>query len=147
MQTHQSRNPLPEKITGTTKENAGDHPIQINTPLVNEIPPPPSERELILLEAIKCVTKDRNATHGDPEDNFAVIADFWTTYLKMKGRLAYGIDSTDVAAMMVLMKVSRIITSPEHKDHWVDIAGYAACGGGIASSQKIHQNDATKNND
>lgn len=90
-----------------------------------------SEREKILLEAIKCVTKDRNATHGNPEDNFAIIANFWTDYLRPKYGIMLDLTSKDVAVMMVLMKTSRIITSPDHQDHWVDICGYAACGGGI----------------
>jgi hypothetical protein len=34
----------------------------------------------------------------------------------------------DVAAMMIMIKLSRIAWTPEDIDHWVDIAGYAACG-------------------
>jgi inosine-uridine nucleoside N-ribohydrolase len=95
-------------------------------------------RQQILEEAIKCVTKDRNATHGEPEDNFKVIAEFWDSYLTAKGRQnkTVSITSTDVAAMMILMKVSRLVTSPQSVDHWVDIAGYAACGGGVATLQQ-----------
>ena len=37
-----------------------------------------------------------------------------------------------VALMMALLKVARLIKSPEHLDSWVDLAGYAACGGEIA---------------
>lgn len=85
----------------------------------------------ILEEAIRCVTKDRNATHGDPEDNFNTIAQLWHTY--MLHRRSGNLNGVDVAVMMMLMKISRIITSPEHPDHWVDAAGYSACGGGIAT--------------
>lgn len=87
-------------------------------------------REEILIEATRCVMKDRNVTHGDPEDNFATIARYWQNYLLTP------ISAEQVAVMMILMKVSRLHTSPEHPDHWVDIAGYAACGGGIATLQK-----------
>ncbi len=97
-------------------------------PLVNES----VTRQSILEEAIRCVTKDRNSTHGNPEDNFARIADYWTTYLKTRGIATNFIKTEDVAALMILMKVSRLATSPEHRDHWIDIAGYAACGGEIA---------------
>jgi hypothetical protein len=38
------------------------------------------------------------------------------------------LDSTDVAHLMVLLKVARSINNPQHKDSWIDIAGYAACG-------------------
>ena len=38
----------------------------------------------------------------------------------------------DVAVMMVLFKTARIATGTETDDCFVDIAGYAACGGEIA---------------
>jgi hypothetical protein len=41
----------------------------------------------------------------------------------------------DVAAMMILMKVSRITTSPGKEDNWVDIAGYAACGAEVTDDR------------
>lgn len=72
------------------------------------------------------VLKDRNATHGDPEDNFGRIAELWSAYKRVQ------FNATDVAAMMALMKVARIAQSPEHRDSWIDLAGYAACGAGIA---------------
>lgn len=102
-----------------------------------------STRQQILEDAIQCVTKDRNATYGYPEDNFKVIAQFWNDYLISKWRLNQPIvDTKDVSVMMILMKISRIITSPEHLDHWVDIAGYAGCGGEIAMKKKISQEKA-----
>lgn len=94
------------------------------------------DRVEILQKAIECVTKDRNATHGEPEDNFRVIAEFWNTYLVGAHKKPGSLNSHDVATMMILMKVSRLITSPEHPDHWIDIAGYASCGGGIATVAK-----------
>lgn len=80
----------------------------------------------ILETALQCVTKDRNATHGEPEDNFQLIADYWNTFLKP----VKPITPHEVAVMMIFVKLARISISPEHDDHWVDIAGYAACGGG-----------------
>lgn len=41
----------------------------------------------------------------------------------------------DVAAMMVLFKVGRLATGAGTADTWVDIAGYAACGGEIATKE------------
>lgn len=80
----------------------------------------------ILDTAKHYVLKDRNATHGDPEDNFGRIAELWAAYKRVP------FNATDVAAMMALMKVARIAQSPEHRDSWIDLAGYAACGAGIA---------------
>jgi hypothetical protein len=82
----------------------------------------------ILATASKYVTKDRAATHGDAEDNFRRIADLWNTYLGVDD-----ITSIDVAVMLALLKVARIRSNPTHADNWIDIAGYAACGGEIAT--------------
>ncbi|NKX40971.1 hypothetical protein HGG71_05740 [Rhodobacteraceae bacterium R_SAG2] len=83
-------------------------------------------RSDILSTAAEYVTKDRAATHGDAEDTFAQIASLWSAYLGEE------IGSTDVAAMMILLKIARAWGNPGHADNWVDIAGYAACGGEIA---------------
>lgn len=90
-----------------------------------------STREQILRDALQIVTKDRNQDYGNPEDNFATIANYWTEYLFSKGLIARqdSITNVDVAAMMILMKCSRLATSPNKLDHWIDIAGYSACGG------------------
>lgn len=93
-------------------------------------------RPEILDTAKSYVTADRNATHGDPEDNFRTIAEYWSAYLRAKYLVAGEVDDlnpADIAAMMVLMKVSRLATSPGQEDHWIDIAGYAACGGEVAT--------------
>lgn len=75
----------------------------------------------ILSEAESIITGDRNSTHGPPERNFATIAGYWSTYL---GR---PITAADVAKMMVLMKVARSHTGSGYfRDHYVDMAGYAA---------------------
>lgn len=79
-------------------------------------------REAVLQEALAIVTQDRNVDYDTPERNFEVIAQLWEVYL---GHPVY---ASDVAVMNILQKVSRILTSPAKKDHWVDIAGYAACG-------------------
>lgn len=97
------------------------------------------KRNEILDSAMECVMKDRAATHGEAEDNFNTIADLWNAYLKSKGLMPKdkGMDGKDTAVLMILMKVSRLVTSPEHSDHWVDIAGYSACGGSIATKEKV----------
>tara|TARA_B100000768_G_scaffold158510_1_gene157120 strand:- start:1323 stop:1688 length:366 start_codon:yes stop_codon:yes gene_type:complete len=84
----------------------------------------------ILDTAKEYVTKDRASDHGDMEDNFKMIADFWSTYL--------GVDVKphDVGVMMNLLKVARIKSNPKHPDNWVDGAGYMACGGELASKRK-----------
>ena len=83
-------------------------------------------RAEVLEAAARCVLSDRQAVYGAPENNFSTIAALWRDYLAARrpGPLA----AHDVAAMMVLMKVARLAVTPEHRDSWVDTAGYAACG-------------------
>ncbi len=85
------------------------------------------DRAEILDTAKAYVTKDRAATHGDAERNFETIAAMWSAYLGAP------VEAHDVAAMMVLLKVSRVKSNPGHADNWVDGAGYFACGGEIAT--------------
>ena len=83
-----------------------------------------NDRQRVLALALDAVTRDRNADYGEPEDNFADIARLWNAY---KGP-GIPFSPTDVAVLMILVKIARISTSPMKEDHWVDIAGYAACG-------------------
>jgi hypothetical protein len=83
----------------------------------------------ILATASEYVTKDRAATHGDAESNFSLIGALWTAYTGAK------IGAVDVAAMMALLKVARVKGNPGNLDSWCDLAGYAACGGEIATNQ------------
>lgn len=101
--------------TGTPKE-------------ILEAPKSPKRGD-ILDTAKDYVTKDRASDHGDMEDNFEMIADFWSTYLDRR------IVVYDVGAMMALLKVARIRSNPKHPDNWVDGAGYMACGGEIAGKR------------
>lgn len=77
-----------------------------------------------LTTAESLVNGDRNAQYGDPRQDFQRTANLWTTYLDGKST----VEPHDVAAMMSLLKLSRIRWSPEKFDSWVDLAGYAACG-------------------
>jgi hypothetical protein len=83
-------------------------------------------RREILDDAMFLTSNDRNKDYGDPADNFAATAEMWSAY---KGVV---FTAHDVAAMMILVKVSRLSMSPAKRDNWVDIAGYAALGGEVA---------------
>lgn len=82
-------------------------------------------RAEILDKAKACVCGDREQDYGSPESNFGKIADFWSTYL------GDAITPVDVAAMLALLKIARIASGHAKDDNWVDLAGYAACGGEI----------------
>lgn len=85
---------------------------------------PETIRSSILTEANGIVNGARANVYGGPEDSFRTIAGLWSVYLKTE----HPLDPADVAAMLALMKIARIQQSPNHRDSWVDIAGYAACG-------------------
>lgn len=68
------------------------------------------------------VNTERQAVYGHPEDNFRRIA----------ALQAVTSECTDpeirVALDNIVLKVARLIQTPNHLDSWVDIGGYARCG-------------------
>lgn len=91
------------------------------------------KRKEILDTAAKCVLGDREQDYGTPENNFDLIGRLWTDYL---GDTNVTISAQDVASMMILMKLARIKNGGGTVDSYVDIAGYAACGGEILGNSK-----------
>lgn len=91
-------------------------------------------RKEILDAAAKCVCGQREEDYGTPEDSFRLIAELWTPVIKscVPEGTDVCVQPETVALMMALLKVARLINNPEHLDSWVDLAGYAACGGEIA---------------
>lgn len=84
-------------------------------------------REEILNEATKCVCDQRQEEYGTLEDSFNQISKLWNAYLGDNVT-----DAHDVAMMMALLKIARIRTGRRKADSYIDLAGYAACGGEIA---------------
>lgn len=86
-------------------------------------------RKEVLDNAVKCVCGDREDDYGSPERNFERIANLWNAYLG-----THSIVPKDVAAMLSLLKIARIASDGHGKDdNWIDLAGYAACGGELQS--------------
>lgn len=94
----------------------------------------PSAREKVLLQAIEATTKQRNNTYGPPTQDFDRVANMLTAVgfrfdpLNDGGKSGGALESHHVAMIQIILKLSRATWSPEHEDHWVDIAGYAGCG-------------------
>jgi hypothetical protein len=82
----------------------------------------------VLEAAQELVSGDRQKDYGSCVDSFNRIADFWSAYLGTE------VTAKDVAAMLILMKVSRSKTS-DKLDTPVDIAGYAECMGQIIQAE------------
>lgn len=96
-----------------------------------------------ILEAARvcvCVCGEREQDYGSPEDNFETIGLLWGVYLRAahpelaRVMAINHITPKDVAAMMGLLKVARIATG-DKADSFVDLAGYAACAGEIATKE------------
>lgn len=85
-----------------------------------------SLRTELLLEAGKLVSGDRNNTYGEPHQDFARTAAMLTAV----GFTFAGdpVQAHHVAMMLAAVKLSRLSWSPDKRDSWVDLAGYAACG-------------------
>lgn len=96
----------------------------------------PTDKPLsILEEAQKLIYGDREKDYGPPTQSFQSIADLWTAYLVASKHITEDDDSgshrfltpTDVAHLMILLKVSRGLTGGYKQDTYIDIAGYAGC--------------------
>lgn len=83
----------------------------------------PMSRADVLQMALECVCGQREQDYGSPENNY-----LWTVYA--------GVPFTpvDVAMMMGLLKIARIKNGGGTGDSFVDLAGYAACAGEIATA-------------
>jgi len=79
-------------------------------------------RQQILRKAQGQLESTEKQGYGEGGNGLPVVAQMWSAYL---GR---DIRPADVAAMMIMLKISRIQNSPEREDHWVDICGYAGLG-------------------
>lgn len=72
-----------------------------------------------LLDEVRTILSDRGAIYGSSRSNHERIAELWSAY--------YGsyISPMQVAAMQLLVKISRLSETPNHKDSVKDIIGYA----------------------
>jgi Domain of unknown function (DUF6378)/Domain of unknown function (DUF4406) len=90
-----------------------------------------SERESVLREAIGLIAGDRNASYGPPTQDFARTAAALTATGYRRASPDENIlplQPHDVAILMMMVKISRLMATPDKRDSWVDIAGYAGCG-------------------
>lgn len=116
-------------------------------------------RKAVLQKAESIVNGNRNASYGDPNQDFRRTGTFWGQYLAgvvdrqlteqgydedyqfsredVIGLIESCVEPHDVGAMMILLKVSRSCVSPGKGDHWVDLAGYAACAYDCLASEDM----------
>lgn len=84
----------------------------------------------ILDEAKRLTHTDRQKNYGSPYVNHKRIADLWSVYLETE------ITPSQVALCLCLVKIARLIETPDHEDSFVDLAAYASIAGEIKSQWK-----------
>ncbi len=87
-------------------------------------------RGKILDEAKRLTATDRNDIYGDPSENHQRIADLWSVYLETE------ISPSQVALCLSLVKIARLIESPNHLDSYIDLAAYSAIAGEISDASE-----------
>lgn len=84
----------------------------------------------ILDEAKRLTHTDRQKNYGSPYVNHKRIADLWSVYLETE------ITPSQVALCLCLVKIARLIETPNHEDSFIDLAAYASIAGEIESQWK-----------
>lgn len=106
---------------------------------LDPVPEKPLTRTDILKMADKCVNGQREQDYGTPENNFQLIANIWNAICKTD------IFTPELVTLcMIGMKSARIVSGGGTGDSWVDIAGYAACGGEINARRKQTEKPVSK---
>ena len=83
----------------------------------------------VLEEAKDLIYGQRADDYGDAQSNFQRMADLVNPIIK---KADGNLTATDMALVMIQVKIARLQESPDHEDSWIDIAGYAALGAQIA---------------
>ena len=94
------------------------------------------ERGSVLLSAYDTINGEKVDEYGNPENSFDLIAEFWSTYLSNKSEYSLKINNKDVAVMMALMKIARIITGSDKSDSYIDCCGYIALASDMAKENE-----------
>lgn len=101
-------------------------------------------RSELLLEAERIITKDRNKTYGEPDEDFqriARLASAWGFRVDSGAGEIRQLTGSDVAVFMQCLKLARLAWMPTHRDSWMDMAGYAGCGFETAMLERSRQID------
>lgn len=76
-----------------------------------------------LQEAEKLIYGQRQTDYGNAKDNCTTIAQHWSAVLGCP------VTVEQVIQCMICVKVARLKVTPDHKDSWIDIAGYVGVMG------------------
>jgi hypothetical protein len=84
-------------------------------------------RAHVLDTARHLVLGPRNNEYGPPNQDFVRTVGALNAlgYRKIGDQ---ALEAHDLAIIITVVKLSRLMWSPEKDDSWIDVAGYAACG-------------------
>ena len=88
-------------------------------------------REQILSDAQDLIVGDRQDDYGPPKVNFSRIAVGWSVILDTE------VTPAEVAQCMAWLKLARLVNTPEHKDSYIDAAGYIALAAELAITEEV----------
>jgi hypothetical protein len=77
--------------------------------------------------AAEAVCGERNESYGPPIEDFRTQGEMFSSYLSRTNGTNVLVTASDIAALMILVKIARQAHRPK-PDNWIDAAGYAACG-------------------
>ena len=97
--------------------------------MANKTQPNPKTRFEYLDRAAVTVA-DRGDQYGTVADNFERTANIWSAILGTQ------VTAQQVALCLIGLKVARLTYDPDSVDGWVDVAGYAACGGEVSNQDE-----------
>ena len=83
-------------------------------------------RQIALEEATRLTVGDRDKEYGPPIINLTQAANLIKAYIGDRPMNSF--TAVDMAAVNILIKLSRLANNPNHRDSWVDAAAYAAIG-------------------
>ena len=95
------------------------------------------KRNEILDTAKTLINGDRAKDYGDAYLNHQRIADGWNTIIQAAYETTGYVTPMHVALMMDWVKTSRLLTTIDHYDSWIDKAAYSALGAEFAEREKI----------
>lgn len=87
----------------------------------------------LLREALDVTLGPRGNIYGHPADNLGLTLDLWNVYLR---DLERELTLSDLAALMVLVKLARLHHSPDHHDTLLDTAGWPSAAWDALAEQR-----------
>jgi len=90
-------------------------------------------------QASALIAGDRDKEYGSPKENFDRFRTMVNAYLGK--RIEGGLTTTDVSAVLSLLKLSRLAHDPNKLDSWRDLVGYGALGFEMAALEVVESAD------